>query len=181
MRLPRLLLVPTILAIVSVCLPVSAAGPKGDASNPDLTKGEPIPEGYTHDWNLGATGARGWMYPDKLTTTTARQIAITKVHPGSPADGVLRVGDVILGVFGEPFDTNARFEFGKALTRAESDAGKGELVVTRWRAGKTEETTIKLPVLGTYSPTAPYDCPKSKRIFETGCAALAQTMIEPKY
>ena len=25
---------------------------------PDFTKGDPIPEGATHDWTLGATGAR---------------------------------------------------------------------------------------------------------------------------
>ena len=61
------------LAALALMLTFSAdAAPKGNAANPDLTKGESIPEGYTHDWNLGATGARGWMYPEKLTTTTAR-------------------------------------------------------------------------------------------------------------
>ncbi|KPK46865.1 MAG: hypothetical protein AMK72_09125, partial [Planctomycetes bacterium SM23_25] len=65
---------------------------------PDFTKGDAIPEGATHDWTLGATGARGWMYSDKLVTADARQIRITKVEKGSPADGILAVGDVILGV-----------------------------------------------------------------------------------
>jgi len=32
---------------------------------------------------------------------------------------------------------------------------------------------VKLPVLGTYSATAPYDCPKSRRILEQGCKVLA--------
>ncbi len=161
--------------------PPALAAAKGDAKNPDLTKGQSIPEGYDKDWTLGATGARGWMYPDRLTTTTARQIAVTKVEPGSPAEGKLQVGDVILGVFGEPFDTNARFEFGEALTRAESDAGKGGLVLTRWRDGKTGEVVLQLPVLGTYSATAPYNCPKSKRILGQGCEALAQTMLAEDY
>jgi hypothetical protein len=41
---------------------VSAAKPKGDAINPDFIKGESIPEGFKHDWNLGATGAvAGWF------------------------------------------------------------------------------------------------------------------------
>jgi hypothetical protein len=172
-----------LIAIAAIVLfaPPAHAAAKGNAKNPDLTKGEPIPEGYDKDWTLGATGARGWMYPERLTTTTARQIAVTKVEPGSPADGVLQVGDVILGVFGKPFDANARFEFGEALTRAESDAGKGGMVLTRWRDGKAEEVVLQLPVLGTYSATAPYNCPKSKRILEQGCEALAQSMLDEKY
>ena len=36
-----------------------------------------------------------------MATTDARQIAITEVAKGSPADGVLAVGDVILGVGGQ--------------------------------------------------------------------------------
>ena len=56
--------------------------------------------GAEHDWNLGATGLRGWMHCDRLVTSDARQIAITRVDAGSPADGVLAVGDVILGVDG---------------------------------------------------------------------------------
>jgi hypothetical protein len=32
------------------------------ATHPNCTKGESIPEGFKHDWNLGATGARGWRW-----------------------------------------------------------------------------------------------------------------------
>lgn len=177
---PRLLPLRMIFAIaIAMLLASFAAASKANASNPDLTKGEPIPEGYDHDWNLGATGARGWMYPDKLTTTSARQIAITKIHPGSPADGMLEVGDVILGVFGKPFSYDARVEFGKALTRAE--AGNGLLVLRVWREGKTATVRVKLPVLGAYSDTAPYDCKKSSLIFRQGCETLAKAMSDEKY
>ena len=55
-------------------------------ANPDFTQGEKIPSGANHDWTLGATGARGWMFSDKLVTTDARQIAITEVEKDSPAD-----------------------------------------------------------------------------------------------
>ena len=34
-------------------------------------------------------------------------------------------------------------------------------------------------MLGTYSATAPYDCPKSKRILEQGCKALAKRIADP--
>ncbi len=155
------------------------AAPK--VANPDLTAGGAIPEEAKHDWNLGATGARGWMYSDRLVTTDARQVAITKVEPGSPAEGVLQVGDVLLGVGGERFGYDPRTEIGKALTRAESHAQGGRLVVTRWRAGKTQDVEIGLPVLGSYSKTAPYHCAKSRRVFEQGCAALAEAIADPSY
>ncbi|WP_233246100.1 DUF6288 domain-containing protein [Coraliomargarita sinensis] len=149
--------------------------------HPDLTKGESIPEGATHDWNLGATGARGWMYSENLTTSYARQVAVTVVAEDSPAEGVLEVGDVILGVAGQPFSYDPREEFGRALTAAETPRGGGELELLRWRDGRTEGVRIQLPVLGAYSDTAPYGCAKSKVIFEQGCEALAKRMAKPDY
>jgi hypothetical protein len=164
-------------------LPASlvAAGKSRELKIPDFTQGDKIPEGAQHDWNLGATGLRGWIFCDQLVTSDARQIAITRVEKGSPAEGVLAVGDVILGVGGQPFSHDPRTELGKALTLAESEAGQGQLTLTRWRAGRSEEVALKLPVLGTYSATAPFDCLKSKRILEAGCRALAQRMEDPSY
>jgi len=148
---------------------------------PDFTKGDKIPKKAKHDWNLGATGLRGWIYCDKMVTSDSRQIAITKVESNSPADGIFAVGDVILGVGGKPFSYDPRTEMGKALTLAESEAGQGKLSLTRWRAGSTAEIVVKLQVLGTYSATAPYNCPKSKRILEQGCKDLAKQMADPSY
>jgi hypothetical protein len=162
-------------------VPALAAGRGQPLKIPDFTNGDTIPTGAKHDWNLGPTGLRGWMFCDQLVTTDARQIYITRVEKGSPADGILAVGDVILGVGGKPFSYDPRTEFGKAITVAESEAGGGKLAVTRWRAGQTEEVTLRLPVLGSYSSTAPFDCPKSKRIYERGCAALAKRVAAPSY
>jgi len=162
-------------------LPGSVLGAPPKMAMPDFTKGDAIPAGANHDWNLGATGARGWMYSDRMVTADARQIRITKVDKTSPADGVLAVGDVILGVGGKPFSHDPRTEMGKALTEAEKEAGRGALSLIRWRGGKTETAVVKLPVLGTYSATAPYDCPKSKRILEQGCKALAARVAAPSY
>jgi hypothetical protein len=53
--------------------------------------------------------------------------------------------------------------------------------VTRWRAGKAEQVVVKLPVLGNYSVTAPFDCAKSKRILEQGCKALAETVAKSSH
>ncbi|MBK8978833.1 MAG: HEAT repeat domain-containing protein [Planctomycetes bacterium] len=148
---------------------------------PDFTHGGEIPAGADHDWTLGATGARGWMYSDRLVTTRARQILVTSVERDSPADSILAVGDVILGVDGTPFSHDPRTELGRALTAAESEAGRGQLALLRWRAGETAAVVVELPVLGSYASTAPYDCPKSRRILGRGCAALARRMEEPGY
>ncbi len=152
------------------------AAPKTTLNNPDFTQGGTVPAEAKHDWNLGATGMRGWMFCDQMVTTDARQIFITQVASGSPADGILQVGDVILGVAGKPFSHDPRAEFGKALTVAESEAGSGKLHMIRWRAGRTEEVTVPLPVLGTYSATAPFDCAKSRRIIELSSKALASNI-----
>ena len=161
--------------------PSPATGAPSQMANPDFTRGDKIPAGANHDWTLGATGVRGWMFSNKLVTTNARQIAITQVAKDSPADGVLAVGDVILGVGGAPFSYDPRTELGKALTTAESEASGGNLSLIRYRAGKTENVILKLPILGTYSATAPYDCLKSQRILERGCKALAKRVANSSY
>ena len=146
---------------------------------PDLTQNPEIDRKGTY--NLGTTGLRGWIYTkpanylDSLqgrTTLAARQILVTHVGAKSPADGVMQVDDVILGVAGKPFSDDARKSIAVAIQEAEKESNNGILSLTRWRAGKTEEVQLKLRVLGTYSATAPYDCPKSKRIFEEACEVL---------
>lgn len=157
------------------------ATPQDAKTIPDFTKGAKIPKNAKHDWNLGPTGLRGWIYCDKLVTTDARQIFITKVEKGSPGEGVLQVGDVILGIGGKPFSYDPRTELGKAITAAESISGEGKLTLARWRAGETKDVTLQLPVLGNYSATAPYHCEKSNRLLEEGCKALAVRMTKPAY
>ncbi|MDP6525364.1 MAG: DUF6288 domain-containing protein [Kiritimatiellia bacterium] len=137
------------------------------------------------DWNLGATGARGWLHAKFADFYHARQIYITKVHEGSPADGVLQEGDVILGIDNKPFSSDARKAFGKALTQAETREAGGRLRLLRWRAGpstklgagKAETVTIQLDVLGSYSKTTPWDCEKSQKILDRACAYLVKNGI----
>ncbi|MGI9428221.1 MAG: DUF6288 domain-containing protein [Bythopirellula sp.] len=124
--------------VASTVVPMFAAPP----GMPDFTNGDPLPDRAQHDWNLGPLGVRGWMFSNNKETSEARQVYITQVASGSPADGVLEAGDVVLGTNGKPFSYDPRTE------------------------------------MGAYSATAPFDCPKSKRIFEQGCAALARQMSE---
>jgi hypothetical protein len=177
----HLLQILTLAAFFVLPASLVAASKGRELAIPDFTKGDKIPDKAKHDWNLGATGLRGWIFCDNLVTSDARQIAVTQVDKGSPADGVLAVGDVILGVGGKPFASDPRTELGKALTLAESEAGQGQLTLTRWRAGASTEVALKLPVLGTYGSTAPFDCQKSKLILDEGCRALARRMEDPSY
>ncbi|EMI45528.1 DUF6288 domain-containing protein [Rhodopirellula sp. SWK7] len=153
----------------SVC--AAAPPPKRLDEIPDLTQGDDTD--HSHDWTLGATGARGWVYAWKHTADS-RQILVTKVAKGSPADGILEVDDVILGIDGKPFDDDARIRFAHALTRAEREESGGVLRLIRWRDGQSENVEIRIPVMGTYSDTAPYDCEKSAKILERGCEVIAK-------
>ena len=141
---------------------------------PDLTAGGQPDD--KHDWNLGPTGARGWIWGWKLETIDARQILITRVDVGSPADGLLRPGDVILGIGDEPFDRDARKALGAAITAAEGERGKGILPLLRWRDGAGETVELELRVLGDYADRAPFGCAKSVAILEQACRHIAGNM-----
>lgn len=168
--------------LISITLTSGGALAMGPPDPPDLTKGETKGiELKRGTYNLGSTGLRGWIYHKPAnnldmrqgrTTMASRQILVTHVGANSPADGKIEVNDVILGVGGKPFTDDARKSIARAILMAEQEANGGVLKLTRWRAGKTEEVELKLRVMGTYSDTAPFDCPKSKRIFEEACKHL---------
>ncbi len=172
-------IVSSVFAVIFASKVCVAAEP--NKTPPDLTQDRSVNRELTY--NLGATGLRGWIHTKPAThfdglqgrtTAASRQILVTHVGAKSPADGVLNGDDVILGVGGKLFSEDARKSFAGAIQDAEKESNGGMLKVTRWRAGKTEVVQLKLRVLGTYSATAPYDCPKSKKIFEEACVALAK-------
>lgn len=166
-----------------LCTRLLAAEPP--KTPPDLTQDRSVDRKLTY--NLGPTGLRGWIYTRPAnfresqqgrTTTASRQILVTHVGKDSPADGVMKVDDVILGVGGKLFADDARQTFGRAITEAEKN---GVMKLTRWRGGKTEDVMLKLRVMGSYSATAPYDCPKSAHIFADACKALEKEKLEPNW
>jgi Family of unknown function (DUF6288)/HEAT repeats len=138
----------------------------------DLTKETPAK--VDNSYNLGPTGALGWMQVDAGMTENSRQILVTAVEKGSPAAGKLLVGDVILGVFGKPFTDDARKVFGQAIGQAESEIGEGQFPLTIWRKGQSLSLVLSLQIMGTYSETSPYNCPKAKKILEQGLVALGK-------
>jgi len=88
-----------LLAAATLAFSPSSAGEPAGAVPPDFTAGGKKDD--SHDWLLGPTGLRGWMFfRHEDLTAASRQILVTAVDKGSPADGILQVNDVILGVFG---------------------------------------------------------------------------------
>ena len=145
---------------------------------------------YGQTYNLGATGLRGWIYnweasnherAQGRTTQASRQILVTHVGAASPADKVVKVDDVILGVDGRPFSDDARKSIARAIQEAETKARDGVLKLTVWRAGQTQDLSLKLAVMGTYSDTAPYNCDKSKLILENAIKVLEKEVMEPNW
>jgi hypothetical protein len=156
------------------------------AQVPDLTKNSAsVDRALTY--NLGATGLRGWIYTKAAnnldaaqgrTTLASRQILVTHVGAASPADGVVKVDDVILGVEGKPFSDDARKSIAQAIQNAETEASSGVLKLTVSRSGTIQELSIKLTVMGTYSETAPWECAKSKRILDQACKVLEMEKMD---
>ena len=143
-----------VLCTVLFCDTTTAAAKKKvfHDTPPDLTKGGQPDD--TRDWRLGPLGANGWVF-NRATragaSREARQILITRVDKGAPADGKLKVGDVILGVNGRAFTTDARKALACAINEAEKKANKGRLRLTVWRAGKEKEINLTLKVMGSSS------------------------------
>ena len=102
---------------------------------------------------FGPTGIYGTL--DKNT------IKVTKVD--GPAKDKIKPGMVIIGAGGANFKEHVRRELADAIDIAETKAAGGKLTLILKGGNKLDLT---LEVLGTYSDTAPYDCPKSAKILE---------------
>ncbi len=160
-----------------------ARGKKGPSVEPDYTAGEK-PARTDIPWNLGPTGASGdiWGRGGDDSTRDTRMIHINSVAKGSPADGVLQPGDVIVGIIsphadGKPqanarFTSDVRFALAKAITLAEENEQEGQLVLNIWREGKTMPASLKLAVKGSFSKTAPYACEKTNRIIQEAAQSI---------
>ncbi len=156
---------------------------------PDLTQ-DAAKVDRTLTYNLGATGLRGWIHTRAAsnldaaqgrTTQRSRQILVTHVGSGTPADGIVLVDDVIVGVDGRPFGDDARRSFALAIQEAETESRGGALKLMVWRAGRVHDLALKLAVMGTYSATAPWNCEKSRRILEGAIKALEKETMEPNW
>ena len=167
------------------------------AAAPDLTTVDLSTIDTTRSYSLGPTGMRGWIYvardnkvgPDgrgysrggdeSMTDCQPYQVLVTSIGTSTPAAGVFQTSDVLLGVntgsnnVPVPLFTNdTRKAIGLAIGAAE--AGDGWMNFKLWRAGVTNEVSIRLPLRGlAYSATAPFNCPKSAVILSNAVKVLA--------
>lgn len=97
--------------------------------------------------------------PTGITAEVGKnQIQVLAVDQGSPAAGKLKKGDVIIGAGDEKFSGDVRGQIAAAIERAESN---GKLSLTLKGGTQTE---LQLKELGSFSKTAPWDCPKTNAI-----------------
>jgi hypothetical protein len=176
---------------IGVCLTALLALPTVRAAPPDLTAPGVIATiDRSATYNLGPTGLRGWIYlsggsgnthgADGTMTGESRQILVTVAS--APASAVLAVDDVILGAMAGSggsvplFASDARKALGAAIGDAEK-SGAGTLRVKRWRAGTTTDENIPMTIMGEYTATAPYSCPKSTLVLANARSKLVGQLI----
>lgn len=179
LRLSRYLVLLSLLASLStgVAAPLKRAFHKDP---PDLTQGGKPDD--TLDWRLGPIGASGWCFnrtPGEGASARARQIVITAVDKKGPAAGKLQVNDVILGIGQKKFSSDARKVLAAAINESEKEENKGLLKLLVWRGGSESQVALTLPVLGSYSPTMPYNCKKTEKIIDNACVHMKTRKLKP--
>ena len=131
--------------------------------------------------NLGQTGLRVQLVQDGGTELTVKY-----VWSGSPADGKIQVGDVIIGANGSAFVTphttgswgwDSSIKYGydgpwrdMAVAIENSEAGSGALTLS---IQGESDVVLNLDPIGGFSATFPYNCPKSDQIVNEALAYLA--------
>jgi hypothetical protein len=124
--------------------------------------------------HLGPTGIIAALNDD------GKDFQVESVEKGGPAEGKLKKGDIVVSVNGRAFGEHVRKEFAAAIDASESEAMNGKMTLGVQAAGTTEATPVELQlqVLGSYSATAPHNCPKTDKIITNLADFL--TNVSPK-
>lgn len=119
--------------------------------------------------NMGPTGAKAWM--------RGYHFQVVSIDQESPADGLLMLGDLVIGANGTKFgpDADPRMTLGNAIGEAEATGQPLKLTVRR--EGRKRKVKIDLPAIGPYSPTWPAKCTKSAHILDTACRQLRNAQV----
>jgi len=109
---------------------------------------------------LGITGA----YVTEMLKK--KELVVVHVLEDSPATGVLKLGDIIIGANGRLFEDpeDPRPEMGNALAESQSPELGGILTLHVVRARKPVNLKVDLGSTLSYSKTWPFGCEKSKQI-----------------
>ncbi|MEO0481914.1 MAG: DUF6288 domain-containing protein [Planctomycetota bacterium] len=176
-----------VLSIGLLSMPLAAQVHYHDDGRPWNNQARRGPDSDVPGWfyNLGITGLRVELMPDE-----PRHLLVRYVFEGSPAQGRIREGDVLIGVDGRPFQDEHQNgygmdvfgargpigEFAVALEEAQTKDGKGRLEVSLRRGPEgTDRTDVTLPVgrlYGAFGAEFPAACEKSERIYRELCKWL---------
>jgi len=133
--------------------------------------------------NVGPTGIRA-----RITQEHPKYLTVKYVFKKSPAAGLVRIDDIIVGANGKRMNVAHYFgrgsrgrgtwegpmvEMSKLIEDSQGKDGKVEFIV--WPGGdKSKETTVTVQIdpIGRFSPTWPYDCERSDKLMLELCGFL---------
>lgn len=131
---------------------------------------------------MGPTGLWGMVYSQQMklgASREARQFLITQVEAGSPAEGIIAIGDVVIGAGGKDFDSDARKLLAAAIEKAEETDGRLSLKV--WRDGRVADRTLSLRVMGKFDPSQPFNCAYTDAVIDQLAAhAMKHIKLAPE-
>lgn len=136
--------------------------------------------------NVGPTGIR-----IQITHENPQYLTVRYVFKKSPAHGVVAINDIIVGANGKKFTEPHTFGRRGAAKKSgwegpmtdmamqieESQGAEGKLELIVWPGGdKSKETKVIVPIepIGKFSPTWPYNCPRSDKLLTDLCDFLAE-------
>ena len=141
--------------------------------------------------NLGPTGIRARIYPDKPKHLVVKYVFQDK---DSPAKDLIKIGDVIVGANGKKFKTSHRFgrnlsggggwdgpmmELAGHIEDSQGNDGKLELIVYPNGQEQDKKTVIvPMKVVGRFAETFPYNCERSDMMLEELCDFIADKYKE---
>lgn len=116
---------------------------------------------------VGYDNFTGWIGPAGFKTGPfGPNMGVSEVMPGSPADGKILPGDVIYSANGTVLGEKSWLVMAAAITESETRKGGGKLALGVHRDGRNLDVELQLEVMGRYSETSPFNCPKTEKILE---------------
>ncbi|MFZ9936421.1 MAG: DUF6288 domain-containing protein, partial [Luteolibacter sp.] len=104
-------------------------------------------------------------------------LKVGTIEPGSPAEatGVFRKGQIIESINGETLkDIDPRIQLGDIVAKSEATDGVLRFRIKDQADAAATEAIVKIPVLGSYTPTWPLTCAKSDKIVRNFAEYLKQ-------
>jgi len=109
---------------------------------------------------VGVTGVHVRDIRDRI------ELVVVAIEEGSPADGKVRVNDILIGANGRLFDDpmDPRPQLGFALVGSQTRTLGGKLTLQLVRGGEPMNVALQLPVAEPYSRTWPDGCERTRQV-----------------